>query len=221
MIKIERYPIPPASLAVEKEKKYGSYSEPDVIEQLKKDFYDKCYICELKNLSDPEVEHLRPHYNRKIRERVFDWNNLFYVCPHCNLVKKSSKYNEKILDCCVIDPENVLLHVFYDGHVKIHSKSEEEKAQTTADLIENCFEKRDTGIRVAACQHRIRELSNTMNLFYKILKRYKERPDEIRYQRSLKQMLSRESQFAAFKRNYIREHLSDYPGLEDFISRGK
>lgn len=214
MVKIERCPRPPASLAVEEKKKYGSYSEPDVVKQLKEDFHDKCYICELKNLSDPEVEHLKPHYNRTIKERVFDWNNLFYVCRHCNLVKSSKVYDDKILDCCVSDPEDTLKHVFVNGHVKIYSAPEDEQGQMTADLIENCFEKKDTGIRIAACHHRIKELSNTMNIFYKTLEKYKQSPASARYQKSLNQMLNRESPFAAFKRNYIREHISDYLGLE-------
>ena len=105
MIKIERTPTAPPSLAVESKKACGSYREPDVIEQLKKDFHGKCYICELDDLTDIQVEHLLPHHNRRIKERVFDWNNLFYSCPHCNNIKKESKYDEKILDCCVEDPE--------------------------------------------------------------------------------------------------------------------
>lgn len=54
MVKVERTFPAPKSLAVEAEKANGSYSEPDVIEQLRKDFHNKCYICELKDLQDPE-----------------------------------------------------------------------------------------------------------------------------------------------------------------------
>ena len=88
MVKIDRNPIPPVSLAIEKQKAYGSYNKRDVIQQLKEDSHDKCYICELGGLSDSEVEHLRPHHNRTILDRVFDWNNLFYACQHCNNLKK-------------------------------------------------------------------------------------------------------------------------------------
>ena len=56
MVKIDRNPIPPPSLDIEK--------------QLKEDAHDKCYICELGGLSDPEVEHLRPHHSRKIMDRL-------------------------------------------------------------------------------------------------------------------------------------------------------
>lgn len=76
MVKIDRNPVPPPSLAIEKQKANGSYNKSDVVRQLKEDSHDKCYICELKGLSDPEVEHLHPHHGRQIAERVFDWNNL-------------------------------------------------------------------------------------------------------------------------------------------------
>ena len=79
MVKIERTPTPPASLAIECKKVHGSYASEDVISQLKKDFHSKCYLCELKDLTDIEVEHLLPHYNRKIKERVFDWLHCQYL----------------------------------------------------------------------------------------------------------------------------------------------
>ena len=56
MVKIERNPIPPQSLAVEAQRARGDYNKPDVIQRLKEDSHDKCYICELGGLSDPEVE---------------------------------------------------------------------------------------------------------------------------------------------------------------------
>lgn len=160
---------------------------------------------------------MKPHYNRKFKDRVFDWNNLFYVCPHCNKIKKESKYDEKIIDCCQCDPETVLDQFFIDGHVRVHNITDEESAIMTADLIQNCFEKRNTGIREMACQRRINELSRTMDVLYKTLKRYKENPDTVRYQKSLSSMLDRRSEFAAFKRSYVRKHLDDYPRLEEFL----
>lgn len=87
MVKVERSFPAPKSLAMEAKKKDGSYSGMDVIERLKEDFNNKCYICELKDLQDPQIEHLLPHKNRKYLERKFDWNNLFWVCGHCNNVK--------------------------------------------------------------------------------------------------------------------------------------
>ncbi len=63
MVKIERSFPAPASLVKEAKKANGRYDKQDVIEQLKKDFHNKCYICEIKELQDPNVEHLLPHKN--------------------------------------------------------------------------------------------------------------------------------------------------------------
>ena len=53
MVKVERSFPAPASLAVEAQKVKGSYSMPDVVKQLKEDFHNKCYICELSELQMP------------------------------------------------------------------------------------------------------------------------------------------------------------------------
>lgn len=217
MIRIKKNPIPPKSLAIQ-EAINGSYREPDVIRQLRTDFYDKCYICGLKELSDPQVEHLLPHYNRRIKERVFDWNNLFYVCPHCNNIKKEAKYDEKIINCCREEPEISLECVFSEARVEITALTDNEKTRMTAQLIEECFEKRNTGIREAACDYRVKNLSIDMDVLYKTLEKYKKNPSSKRYRSSLKSMLSRESAFAAFKRGYVRKHLDDYPELESYVS---
>lgn len=108
MVKIERSYPAPVSLAIEKEKVNGSYSESDVVQQLLKDFHNKCYICEMKELQDPQIEHLVPHKNGKYKDRKFDWGNLFLSCGHCNGVKNQSKYEEGILDCCKEDPEKMI-----------------------------------------------------------------------------------------------------------------
>ena len=70
MVKIERSFPAPASLESEAKKVSGSYEQPDVVSRLRKDFHDKCYICELKNLQDPQVEHLLPHKNGKTCRRA-------------------------------------------------------------------------------------------------------------------------------------------------------
>lgn len=220
MVKIERTPTPPASLAIECKKVHGSYASEDVISQLKKDFHSKCYLCELKDLTDIEVEHLLPHYNRKIKERVFDWNNLFYACPHCNSIKNDRIYDEKIIDCCKVDPESLLDHIYQEGkaNVRPHDPdTQDEKVLMTADLLENCFEKSNTGIRIFQCQERVNRLAETMNALYKTLEALK-KPTSKQYLRALKGMLSREYKFSGFTRYYVRSHIEEYPQLFGKIS---
>ncbi len=61
MIKVERSYPAPESLAIEAEKANGSYNLPDVTARLRKDFFDKCYICGIKPMPDAQVEHRLPH----------------------------------------------------------------------------------------------------------------------------------------------------------------
>jgi hypothetical protein len=72
----------PACLAIEKQKKSGKYDCGDVLERLKTDFHNKCYLCEDKGITALNVEHFIAHKGNV--DLKFDWNNLFYACVHCN-----------------------------------------------------------------------------------------------------------------------------------------
>lgn len=220
MVKIERTPTPPASLAIESRKAHGSYTENDVVQQLHEDFHGKCYICELEDLPDVQVEHLLPHKNRTIPERVFDWNNLFFSCPHCNNIKAAPKYDDKILNCCAVDPEEYLYHIYSAKHVSVVPAAGItcKEAVMTADLITCSFEKNNTGIREDASKHRFKKLADKMNMLFKTLQKHKENPSAKRHTAALRSMLSRESGFAAFTRHYVRSHIADYPDLKDLVS---
>ncbi len=61
MVKIKRSFPAPSSLA-EEAKRNGKYDREDVIKRLQKDFHNKCYICEMKELQDPE-KYLSFHLN--------------------------------------------------------------------------------------------------------------------------------------------------------------
>ena len=95
MVKVNRTKTAPASLAIEKEKGTENYRERDVVFQLNKDFNGKCYLCEIDKLQSIHIEHLKPHHG-KDRDLMFDWNNLFLSCPHCNSVKNQQKYEDAI-----------------------------------------------------------------------------------------------------------------------------
>lgn len=211
MIKIERTPTPPASLS-----KRSSYKEADVLQQLNKDFHGKCYLCEISKLQSIHVEHLRPHNNHQDKDREFDWHNLFLSCPHCNSVKKASKYTDMILDCCRDDPEAAISQTFANGHVSVLALQATQEAKMTAELLTECFEKTNTGIRILECQTRINALSQTMNLLYKCLDIYKKSPCD-RNLRTLRGMLSRTYKFAGFTRAYVRKHLETYPDLAEYV----
>lgn len=219
MVKIERSYPAPSSLAAEAQKKTGSYEKPDVVERLKKDFHNKCYICELKNLQDPQVEHLLPHKNGRYPERKFDWDNLFWVCGHCNGVKNQKKYEEGIIDCCKSDPEQEISFRLEEGEIELKrlSSREDKAVDRTILLIWEAFNLQNTGMRVYKSDMRLKELQREMNLLFDNLEGLKKNPDSGFLLRKLKVLLKRESAFAAFKRCYVREHIEEYPQLKDYI----
>lgn len=215
MVKIERTPTPPPSLAVEKEKARGSCRRPDVQKQLQHDFNEKCYLCEIDKLQSVDVEHLFPHGGDK--ELEFAWENLFHSCRHCNCVKNRRKYDGMILDCCKTDPEKVLDQRLVEGHVRVEPLEETEEARMTALLLTECFELTNTGARVIECQTRINALSETMNTLYQMLRKYRESGSSKDIPKGLDKILSRTYRFAGFTRTYVRNHLEDYPELADYV----
>lgn len=213
MVKIERSYPAPESLSQKQ-----SYREDDIIQRLEKDFNGKCYICELDKLSDINVEHLNPHKGDE--NKKYDWDNLFLSCPHCNSVKNKREYDDKILDCCKVDPEEKINFDFDGKNIKVFAKDEsDEKAVKTASLVYEVFNIKNTGMRVYTSAFRLNSLQKEMTIFFKALERYIKENDKMSL-RILKSKLRRESGFAAFKRAYIRknyENYKNYSELEDII----
>lgn len=219
MVKVERSFPAPESLQEEADKVNGRYDKQDVIERLKRDFHNKCYICETKELQDPNVEHLLPHKNGKYPERKFDWENLFWSCAHCNEIKNNSKYDEGILDCCRQDPEKYLYFRVKDDDVVIEvSDSDNGIQKRTALLVTETFSLKNTGMRTYTSDERVRLLQREMNVLYKQLGKIHKNPDSKVAMRTIRSLLRRESAFAAFKRCYVREHAKEYPNLQQYVA---
>lgn len=217
MVKIERTPTAPASLAIEKEKGTSKYNGFDVMEALNRDFRGKCYICEIDGLQTVQVEHLRPHCGGKNRDLMFAWDNLFLSCGHCNNVKNKKKYEDSVIDCCKEDPEYHIKQELIDGHVHVTPLDALQESAITAELITECFEEVNTGTRTLESRTRIIALSSTMNTLFKQLKKYKKdkKPSVLR---TLHGMLDRSYKFAGFTRTYVRDHLEEYPDFEQDVS---
>ena len=218
MLKVQRSYPAPESLEIEAQKPNGSYSCDDVVERLKDDFHNKCYICEIDQLQDPQIEHLLPHMNGKYVQRKFDWNNLFWACGHCNNVKNQKKYQDGIIDCCKEDPEERLSFELENEEVKVEAiDKEDKKAILTAELIMEVFNLKNTGMRVYKSEHRYKELNLEMNILYDALEELKKSPKSAFLSRKVQALLRRESRFAAFKRNYIRDNKGYYPESEKWL----
>lgn len=218
MVKVERSFPAPDSLAREEKKVDGKCDKPDVIKRLIKDFHNKCYICEMKELQDPNVEHLLPHKNGKYPERKYDWENLFWSCGHCNGVKNNGKYDNGILDCCKDDPEKVLSFSLENDDVIITIlDADNELLKRTALLVTEVFSLKNTGMRTYRSDQRLRLLQKEMNVLYKQLGKLHKNPESKVIMRMIASLLRRESAFAAFKRCYVREHANEYPELQKYV----
>lgn len=172
MVKVERNPVAPASLAQEKANGTTNYRGFDVVQRLREDFHEKCYLCEIDKVQDPQIEHLKAHHNGQDRDRMFDWNNLFFSCSHCNSIKNRRIYEESVLDCCREEPERYISQELLDSHVRVLPLNESDEARMTAQLITECFERTNTGIRIHACNIRVNALQETMSIFYRNLCEY-------------------------------------------------
>ena len=84
--------------------KNGSYNTPEVNAALKELFHGKCYICENKQITSYQIEHLVSH--RGNVDLKYDWNNLFLACAHCNNTKLD-KF-EPIIDCTKENVEELI-----------------------------------------------------------------------------------------------------------------
>lgn len=218
MVKVERSKPAPKTLQTAKKKGKGSYRREDVIDRLREDFHDKCYLCETKGLQDPEVEHRLPHQNGKNLKRKYDWNNLFWSCGHCNNVKNKYYYSKNIIDCCKVDPEELLVFVAADESIQIEPVNKKKRsAKVTADLLNDVYNLTNTGIRLAACDNRVKGVFIQMNLLFNAINNYIDDSSNKDYEDTLKALLSRESEYAAFKRSYIRENKDLYPDVYGLI----
>ena len=87
----------------------------------------------------------------------------------------------------------------------------------TAKLLEKVFNEANTGIRIIAQSQRMQELRKEWNIFQNLLRDY--RKDKSAYtRRKIRARLSTKSVFAAFKRDYIREHQSEYKEFQELVS---
>ena len=151
MVKCER--TFPAPLSLSKRK---SYNEVDTIQQLKEVFHDKCYICEMQGLQDGIPEHLVSHKGNE--DLKFNWENLFWACNRCNLIKNRQEYEGKIIDCCKVDPEKHLRSVYepHGGIILVKAKDTYETSKMTAQLITEAFNLNNTGLRVSSAAERMK-----------------------------------------------------------------
>jgi len=87
---------------------FTHYSDENVKDALKLDFFKRCYLCE-EVTRHYEVEHFYPQkYYEYLKHK---YKNLFYVCQKCNKIKPKNiniDSNSEIINCCEIEPNEYI-----------------------------------------------------------------------------------------------------------------
>ena len=135
-------------------------------------------------------------------------------------MKNKAKYDDGIIDCCVVDPEMLITVCFEGKEVIIGAVGGAEPiTQRTVELLNEVYNNDNTGMSKHNCALRVKALCEEMDVLYHTLEDYtRNRQDRVTV-RSLKALLSRESRFAAFKRFYIRNHRDSFPELLPLVNR--
>jgi len=217
MFNVERSYPAPESLAIEKQKKSGNYGLQDVRLQLQKDFYNKCYLCEEKEISNIQIDHLKPHFNGKDKDRQFDWNNLFFCCPHCNNTKGDSE--NEILDCTqkehkVYEWIEYSFTCFPKTKIEIKAKRETEIVKNTVSLLNQIYNGKTQNQKIESENMRKKVLKE-MKEFEKLLLKYNQNLNAEILEK-IKEQLSKQSAFSAFKR-WIVKKSKDFTEMEKFF----
>lgn len=223
MVKIERKTTEKTELAIhslekEKIKHHGKCNTDEVITALMEIFHEKCYICESKNSTEWEIEHLIPHSGNK--DLKFDWNNLFWACGRCNHIK-GDKFTP-ILDCTKIEIDEIISFrkIGYFGKdellkfEKTVNCNENTEIAMTCELLQRIYYGKTPQEQAGAkrLRHDVRiELSEFKNYVRDYNEATGEEKEDLFIM--IRSKLKSNSRFAAFKRWIVR----DNPNCKDFI----
>lgn len=222
MIYVEKSQPAPESLAAEKAKKRGSYLCRDVLERLEADFKGKCYLCESKELTSINVEHLVPH--RGDQDLKFDWNNMLFSCSHCNNTKLDKYLN--LLNCTVqADRVETRIHYrmepFPKERVQVVAQDSDPRTIETRDLLDAVYNGTTTLKRMESAALR-NMLLREIQAFHGLVSKYGE-AEEADYRNELRarieSALDSGAAFAAFKRWIVRGHEWLIDEFGEFVDR--
>ncbi len=223
MIKVERKSSEKAEKAIEslrREKaRSGSYNTPEVNAALREMFHGKCYICENKQITSYQIEHLVSH--RGNADLKYDWNNLFLACAHCNNTKLD-KY-EPIIDCTKENVEALIAfrrtgYFGTDEKLLFEKLDDRIEVENTIKLLQEVYYGSTPQKKMESTILR-RMLRKELSAFKEYVREYHEAEDEEK--EDLKYLLQKElrdsSPFATFKRWLIRDNREVYAELLGYI----
>ena len=199
----------PDGVVIKSEKDYQSGT---VFQILLDDCYHKCYICEHKPIP-PEVEHRLTHKGNE--DLKYDWNNLLYSCVYCNRVKNQQKFYGGIIDPTQTDPEEYIeLRMEYNEDLRekivIVKKVKDDKlVDITVELLDLVYNNFSTDNKKEASVNLRNAVSKDISMFMIYIDKYMKNPDDTTACEVIKDEISRESEFAGFKRQIIRSKVND------------
>jgi hypothetical protein len=205
-------PAPPC-LAIE-EAKNGDYNCEGVLNQLKSDFKNKCYICEFKAPPVINTEHFLPHKNAN-KALKYDWNNLFYCCGHCNNIKLAKKQFDDILNCtetlCGVDTKiSYRIKPFPKEMALLEVIENTPTVNNTVELLKLCYNGHTILKTIESANIRAMLLKEVLVFQNMLLDFYDDlhAPDQVlEIKAKIINQLGVASPFAAFKRWIIRDNL--------------
>jgi uncharacterized protein (TIGR02646 family) len=199
----------PVCLAHEQTKASGDYKCGDVLTRLQADFKNKCYICEAQPTAI-NVEHFRPH--KGDRHLMFDWNNLYWACVHCNNTKLAEYTN--ILDCTnpndrIEERIRYFCESFPKEIITVEVLDDNPRTIATGELILAVLNGVTPLKRLESANLRSQILEEVSNFLEKI-DNYRRSVDESQEKayllRKIKAHLQADSPFTSFKRWIIRDN---------------
>lgn len=218
MISIEKKPVPSELEKLVKDTK--NYRHQVVVEKIKSDFNNKCYLCELKESTSINIEHFIPH--RGNEDLKYKWSNLYFACSHCNGIK-GHRY-DNILDPLNDDIEasiNCRMDAVPMAKVIIEGTSDDKKVVNTVNLLDEIYNKCSelAGVRTEESRNLRNRLLKELRSFQDSLFIYYDEEeleeDREKAKKEIIKHLRSKSQFTAFKRCLIKEKEIIYEEFKD------
>ena len=196
-------------------------SQDEILESLKKDFFEKCYLCEDKVDSRYfEIEHFlpkKPKGSQKENEiRKNSWGNLMLACSDCNKHKGNV---EPILNPTFVDEkidEKICFRIVLDENTNNGSKivistanQGDEKIANTIKLLKQIHNGKSGSAKIKSADLR-EKIYNEIAKFEDFIRRYRltekqQRKNELL--QSIIEGLSNRTPFTAFKRWIVKDDL--------------
>ena len=183
-----------------------TYQDELVVQQIKDDFFDKCYLCEEKVPRHLEVEHFYPQLHFPLL--INNWNNLICICEKCNKIrpKNINTVGQEVYDPCTHDVDNFIKLKFNDSQeidINIVDTTNPLDVNTKAllDRIHNGI-----GSKSLSYKDLRKLIINEVAEFELAIENYFTTNIKDGYRVLIKKYLSNKSAFTAFKRWIVRDN---------------